>query len=152
MGHLEQARNPLSLSRYRLITQREEILRDSCCVSRGGGQEVTSGLRNYQRISGLIRYLVISRLAFRGTGQFLHYLKQNDCFGSIQKQRVLVFRLNRNKQKSNRNSVMDSIFTKFRVVSVCFGLFRNSLFRNSLFRNSLLRLFRFFTETESLIF
>jgi hypothetical protein len=59
-----------------------------------------------------------------------------------------VFRLNRNKQKNNRNSVTDSLlyfgifFIKFRVVStfsVCFGSFLNSLFR----------LFRFYTETDS---
>ncbi len=63
--------------------------------------------------------------------QFWHGPKQNvcfGCFGSIPKQRVLLFRLNR--------------FTKFRVVSVfsvCFCLFLNSLFR----------LFRFYTEKES---
>ncbi len=57
-----------------------------------------------------------------------------------------MFRLNRNKQKSNRNSLIWTIFwyffRKFRVFqffSVCFGLFRNTLFR----------LFRFYTETES---
>jgi hypothetical protein len=54
-----------------------------------------------------------------------------------------VFGLNRNKQKNNRNSVIESIFwyfiTKFRIVSVCFGLFQNSLFR----------LFQFCTKTES---
>ncbi len=72
--------------------------------------------------------------------------KQNVCFGcfaSIPKQRILVFRLNRNKQKSNPNSLIESIFCyffrKFRIVSVCFSLFRNSLFR----------LFCFYTETES---
>ncbi len=61
------------------------------------------------------------------------------------KQRALVFRLNRNKQKSNRNSLIESIvwyvFRKFRdvlVFPVCFGLFRNSLFRLS----------RFYTETQ----
>jgi len=60
------------------------------------------------------------------------------CFASIPKQRVLMFRLNWNKQKTNRNSLIESIycigifsynFMLFRVVSVCFGLFRNSLFR-----------------------
>ena len=38
---------------------------------------------------------------------FRHYPKQNVCFGcfaSIPKQRVSMFRLNRNKQKTNRNS------------------------------------------------
>jgi hypothetical protein len=49
-------------------------------------------------------------------------------FSSISKQRVSVFRLNQNKQKTNRNSSIESIywyfFIKFRVVSGCFGLFR----------------------------
>jgi hypothetical protein len=43
-----------------------------------------------------------------------------------------VFKFNQNKQESNRNSVIESIFwyffKKFRVILVCFGLFRNSLF------------------------
>ncbi len=47
------------------------------------------------------------------------------------------------QQKSNWNSLIESIFwyffRKFRAVTVCFGLFRNSLFW----------LFRFYTETES---
>jgi hypothetical protein len=68
-------------------------------------------------------------------------------FYCIPKQRFSMFRLNpRNKQKANRNSLIWSIFWYFsgnlgifRVFSVCFGLFRNSLFR----------LFRFYTETES---
>jgi hypothetical protein len=38
-----------------------------------------------------------------------------------------------NKQKSNQNSVIETyfgiFFRKFKVVSVCFGLFRSSLFR-----------------------
>ncbi len=45
--------------------------------------------------------------------QFRHYPKQNVCFGyfaSIPKQRVSMFRLNRNKQKANRNSLIGSIF------------------------------------------
>ncbi len=38
-----------------------------------------------------------------------------------------MFRLNRNKQKTHPNSLKVSIFfRKFRVVSVCFGLLRNS--------------------------
>jgi len=71
--------------------------------------------------------------------------KLNVCFGclaSILKQRVSMFWLNRNKQKTNQNSLIGSIFwsffRKFRVVSVCFGLFRNSLFQ----------LFLFYTKTE----
>ncbi len=47
---------------------------------------------------------------------FRHYPKQNVCFGcfaSIPKQRVSMFRLNRNKQKTNRNSVIGSIFCNF---------------------------------------
>ncbi len=47
------------------------------------------------------------------------------CFTSIPKQRVSMFRLNQNKQKTNRNSLIESMhilvfFRKFRVVSVCF--------------------------------
>jgi hypothetical protein len=45
-----------------------------------------------------------------------------------------MFRLNRNKQETNRNSFFSRIFSVF----YFFGLFRNSLFR----------LFRFYTETE----
>jgi hypothetical protein len=47
---------------------------------------------------------------------FRHYPKQNVCFGcfaSIPKQRVSMFRLNRNKQKTNRNSLIGSIFCNF---------------------------------------
>ncbi len=49
----------------------------------------------------------------------------------IPKQQALTFRLNRNKQKTNRNSLIESIFwhfkEKFKVVfSVCFGLIRDS--------------------------
>jgi hypothetical protein len=84
---------------------------------------------------------------------FRHYSKHNVCFGclaSIPKQRVSMFRLNRNKQKTNRNSLIKSIFCKslqkiygffgffvffsrffrlFRFFLGFFGLFRNSLFR-----------------------
>jgi hypothetical protein len=50
------------------------------------------------------------------------------CFVSVvsllYRNRELMFRLNRNKQKTNRNSLIESIFwvffRKFRVVSVCF--------------------------------
>ncbi len=48
--------------------------------------------------------------------KFWHYPKQNVCFGcfaSIPKQRVSMFRLNRNKQKTNRNSLIGSIFFYF---------------------------------------
>ncbi len=41
---------------------------------------------------------------------------QNVCFGcfaSIPKQRVSIFRLNRNKQKTNRNSLIESILWHF---------------------------------------
>ncbi len=52
------------------------------------------------------------------------------------------FRQNRNKKKTNRNSLIESIywyfFIKFCVVSGCFGLDQNSLFRlfRILYRNS----------------
>jgi hypothetical protein len=36
-----------------------------------------------------------------------------DCFASIPKQRVSMFRLNRNKQKTNRNSLIGSIVCYF---------------------------------------
>jgi hypothetical protein len=49
------------------------------------------------------------------------------CFASIPKQRVSLFRFNRDKQKTNRNSLIESIFWYFygnlglfRFVSVCF--------------------------------
>ncbi len=61
-----------------------------------------------------------------------------------------MFRLNWNKKKTNRNSLIGNIFIYFfRKFRVCqffrffFGFF-------GLFRNSLFRLFRFYTETESL--
>jgi hypothetical protein len=56
-----------------------------------------------------------------------------DCFASLSKQRVSMFRLNRNKLKTHPNSLKESIFGYFsanlglfRFVSVCFGLLRNS--------------------------
>ncbi len=64
--------------------------------------------------------------------QFRHYPKQNVCFGcfaSIPKQRVSMFRLNHNKEKTNPKQfdrVHILVFSwKFKVVSVCFALFRN---------------------------
>jgi hypothetical protein len=52
------------------------------------------------------------------------------CFTSIPKQRVSMFRFNRNKQKTNRNSLIESIFWYFyenlglfRFFSVCFDFF-----------------------------
>ncbi len=45
-----------------------------------------------------------------------HYPKQNVCFGcfaSIPKHRVSMFRLNQKKQKTNRNSLIGSIFCYF---------------------------------------
>jgi hypothetical protein len=81
---------------------------------------------------------------------FRHFPKQNVCFGcfaSIPKQRVSMFRLNRNKQKTNRNSLIGSIFCNylqkiygflgfFRVFLPFFGFFLGffGFFRNSLFR------------------
>jgi hypothetical protein len=100
---------------------------------------------------------------------FRHYPKQNLCFGcfaSIPKQRVSMFRLNRNKQKTNRNSLIGSIFCNFlQKIYGFFGFFRFfsvfssvfSVFRffSRFFRFvskqfvSVYRLFRFYTETES---
>ncbi len=80
--------------------------------------------------------------------QFRHYPKKNFCFGcfaSIPKQRFLMFRLNRNKQKTNRNSLIWSIFSIFSGNLGFFRFFSVSCF----FGNSLFRLFRFYTETES---
>ncbi len=103
---------------------------------------------------------------------FRHYPKQNVCFGcfaSIPKQRVSMFRFNRNKQKTNRNSLIGSIFWNvlqniygffgffrffpifFSVFSVFFRFF-SRFFRFvskqfvSVFR--VFRLFRFYTETK----
>ncbi len=48
--------------------------------------------------------------------QFRLYPKQNVCFGcftSLPKQRVSMFRLNQNKQKTNQNSLIGSIFCYF---------------------------------------
>ncbi len=54
------------------------------------------------------------------------------CFTSIPKQKVSMFRLNRNKQKTHpklfEREYIWVIFRKFRVVLVCFGLLRNSSF------------------------
>ena len=101
---------------------------------------------------------------------FRHYPKQNVCFGcfaSIPKQRVLMFRLNRNKQKTNRNSLIGSIFCNFlQKIYGFFGFFRFFLgffvfflgffgFFSRFFRFvskqfvSVFRLFRFYTETEN---
>ncbi len=83
-------------------------------------------------------------------------------FYSIPKKRVWMFRLNRNKQETNRNSLIGSIFCTFYrkcrvfpVFKVFFSFFSDfSVFFVffvffGLFRNSLFRLFRFYTKTES---
>ncbi len=69
------------------------------------------------------------------------------CFGSIPKQRVSVFRLNRKKQKQpkqcDRERILEFFSSNLRLFwffKVCFGLFQNSLFR----------LFCFYTQTESI--
>ncbi len=83
--------------------------------------------------------------------QFRHYPKQNICFGcfaSVPKQRVSMFRLNRNKQKTNRNSLIGSIFCYFlQNIQGFSGFFRFFQFLPIFF--GLLRLFCFYTETES---
>ncbi len=79
------------------------------------------------------------------------------CFASIPKQRVLMFRMNRNKQKTNRNSFIGSIFCYFLQKILGFSVFSLSFFDFlrffqvffDLFRNSLFRLFYFFTKTDS---
>jgi hypothetical protein len=100
---------------------------------------------------------------------FRHYPKQNVCFdgfASIPKQRVSMFRLNRNKQKTNRNSLIGSIYCNFLQkidgffdFSVFFGFvlgffgffgFFPRFFRFVLKQFVLVfRLFLFYTETES---
>jgi hypothetical protein len=99
---------------------------------------------------------------------FRHYPKQNVCFGcfaSIPKQRVSMFRLNRNKQKTNRKSLMGAyfaifyrkfmVFMVFSVFSVFFSVFSFFFVFFRFFRFvseqfvSVFRLFRFYTETES---
>jgi hypothetical protein len=68
---------------------------------------------------------------------FRHYPKQNVCFGcfaSIPKQRVSMFRLNRKKQKTNRNNLIGSIFCNF--LQKIYGFFGFSGF---------FRFFRFFS-------
>jgi hypothetical protein len=62
------------------------------------------------------------------------------CFASILKQRVSMFRLNRNKQKTNRNSLIESIFWYF---YENLGLFRFFSKQFCCF----LRLFRYRFET-----
>ncbi len=83
------------------------------------------------------------------------YPKQNiffGCFASIPKQRNSMFRLNQNKQKTIRNSLIESIFCyflqKIQGFSVFFVFFVFQFFPG-FFRNSLFRSFRFYTETES---
>jgi hypothetical protein len=61
------------------------------------------------------------------------------CFASIPKQRVSMFRLNRNKQKTHQNSLKESIFGYF---SENLGLFRFVTKQICLFR-----LFRYGFET-----
>ncbi len=61
-----------------------------------------------------------------------------------------MFRLNQNKEYTNRSSLIGSIFCyfyrKFRAFPVFIGFFPVFF---GLFRNSLFQLFRFYTETES---
>jgi hypothetical protein len=87
------------------------------------------------------KYLIISRVSFETSFDskqpklepklffFSAPSEKNvcGCFGSILKQRVSVFQLNQNKQKSNWNSFIESIFwyfsenlRLFRFVSICF--------------------------------
>ncbi len=75
-----------------------------------------------------------------------------DCFASIPKQRVSMFRLNQNKQKTHPNSLKENIlvfFRKFSVVLVCFGLFRFVTKQFCLFR---LFRYRFETPKQTKIF
>ncbi len=65
--------------------------------------------------------------------QFRHYPKQDVCFGCfaiISKQGVSMFRNNRNKQKTNRNSSkfvkISTFLTPHTLSSVCFGCFDTS--------------------------
>jgi hypothetical protein len=58
---------------------------------------------------------------------FRHYPKQNvcfSCFASIPKQRVSMFRLNRNKQKTNRKSLIRAYILQFFYRKcMCFSVF-----------------------------
>jgi hypothetical protein len=62
-----------------------------------------------------------------------------------------MFRMNRNKQKTNQNSLIGEHILLFFTENVGFFwvFFDFSVFLG-LFRNNLFRLFRFYTETESL--
>ncbi len=65
------------------------------------------------------------------------------CFASIPKQRVSMFRLNRNKPKTNQNSLKERIFWYFPENLRCFGLFWFVLKQFCLFR-----FFRYRFETS----
>jgi hypothetical protein len=81
---------------------------------------------------GLFRFVSVCFGLFRffsvcfGLFRFVSVCYETVCFGSIPKQRISMFRLNRNKQKTNQNSLIESIFWYFSENLGLFGLFRNS--------------------------
>ncbi len=81
-------------------------------------QAVTSLCVYHSRLSGAklgcpSKLVSIRNNRNRNRNQFRHYPKQNVCFGffaSVPKQRVSMFRLNQNKQKTIRNGLIGSMF------------------------------------------
>ncbi len=108
-----------------------------------------------------------SRVSFETSFDLKQPKLEPKIVSALSETESLVFRLNQNKQKSNRNSLIESLFwyffRKFRVYPVCFCLFwfvsKQFLFVLvcfetvsvcfGLLQNSLFQLFRFHTETES---
>ncbi len=75
-------------------------------------------------IGSIFWYFFQKVLGFSGLFRFVLDCFEIVCFGcfaSLPKQRVSMFRLDRNKQKTNRNSLIESIFCYF---SENLGLFR----------------------------
>ncbi len=126
-------------------------------------------IRNYPRLGCPSKLVSIRNNRNWNRNLFRHYPKQNVCFGffaSIPKQRVSMFRLSRNKQKTNRNSLIGSIFCNFlQKMYGFFGFFGFFRFFSRFFRFfrffsrffrfvskqfvSVFLLFRLYTETES---
>ncbi len=135
-------------------------------------EKTSSGVRVPWRVGCPSKLVSIRNNRNWNRNLFRHYPKHNVCFGcfaSIPKQRVSMFRLNRNKQKTNPNNLIGSIFCNFLqkiygffVFFVFFGFFGFFRFFSRFFRFfsrffrfvlkqfvSVFRLFRFYNETES---